>query len=212
MAQLTGEITINETVLAEIDGDPRLSGGLDLPVSTLAIDNVNNNIYFKKTISPTGWINLNSYSDLTDKPGTIFGQYYLLNNSTPTTISSQNTFQKILGTTSPNSANQNFSHSNNRLTYTGLSSRFFKVTANAVINPVETNVISIATRIAKNNVTSVESESEVILYAVDENNPLNNQAIISLATNDFVEVWVSNKTNTNSVVCKELNLIIEALN
>jgi hypothetical protein len=144
MAQLTGEITINETVLAEIDGDPRLSGGLDLPVSTLAIDNVNNNIYFKKTISPTGWINLNSYSDLTDKPGTIFGQYYLLNNSTPTTISSQNTFQKILGTTSPNSANQNFSHSNNRLTYTGLSSRFFKVTANAVINPVETNVISIA--------------------------------------------------------------------
>jgi hypothetical protein len=47
---------------------------------------------------------------------------------------------------------------------------------------------------------------------VDENNPLNNQAIISLATNDFVEVWVSNKTNTNSVVCKELNLIIEALN
>jgi hypothetical protein len=100
MAQLTGEITINETVLAEIDGDPRLSGGLDLPVSTLAIDNVNNNIYFKKTISPTGWINLNSYSDLTDKPGTIFGQYYLLNNSTPTTISSQNTFQKILGTTS----------------------------------------------------------------------------------------------------------------
>ena len=163
MAQLTGEITINETVLAEIDGDPRLLGGLDLPVSTLAIDNVNNNIYFKKTISPTGWINLNSYLDLMDKPGNVFGQYYFNDNTTQTTINAQSVFQKISGTTTANSSNQNFSHSNNRLTYTGLTNKSFKVTASIDVNPVETKVIPVSTRIAKNNVTFVESESKATL-------------------------------------------------
>jgi hypothetical protein len=212
MAQLTGEITINETVLAEINGDPRLSGGLDLPVSTLAIDNVNGFIYFKKTISPTGWVDLNNYLDLSNKPGSVFGQYFFIDNTTQTTINTQNIFQKILGTTTANINNQGFSHSNNRLTYTGSVTKLFKITANATINPVNTNVITLLTRIAKNNTTLSESQFKSTLYYTVDNETFYNQVLVSLATNDFVEVWVANSTNTDSIVCEELNFIVEALN
>jgi hypothetical protein len=89
MAEKTGEITINETVLAEIDGDPRLSGGLDLPSSTFAIDNNNNKLYFKKTSSPTGWIDLNSFLDLTDQP--VLDENYISTNEYVSSSSTVNT-------------------------------------------------------------------------------------------------------------------------
>jgi len=448
MAQLTGEITINETVLAEIDGDPRLSGGLDLPVSTLAIDNVTGYIYFKKTISPTGWVDLNSYLDLPDRPNIVFvnslsdlpdpvggvitlaankiyyitgavdlsgnrlvasqnttinggssevsslistglssstplitsawslpmhgltishgtavsldatgnagqvldwddvnflncntigtitnyqaavwahcdisnsagltfngtmttiameqslfsgvagsailtfastlvitgririiyssfvvpatgtgidadsaatipvesyildrvnfsgagtylsgithtdnkasfsdckgitnsseiGQYYYTNNATQNPITTQNVFEKILGTTTAAAINQKFTHTNNRLTYTGGINRSFRVTAFASINSVVTNSITIKTRIAKNNTTLAESESQATTSASARNETFASQTIVELTTNDFIEVFVANETNANNVLCTELNVIIEALN
>jgi hypothetical protein len=213
MAQLTGEITINETVLAEINGDPRLSGGLDLPVSTLAIDNINGFIYFKKTVSPTGWIDLNDYLSLSNKPGNVFGQYYFTDNTTQTTINTQNTFQKILGTTTPNSNNQSFSHTNNRLTYTGAATKLFKITTNASINPVNTtNVITLLTRIAKNNTTLPESQFKSTIYYTSDNETFHNQVLVSLSTNDYIELWVANTTNTDGITCVELNVVVEALN
>lgn len=89
MAVKTGEITINETVLAEIDGDPRLSGGLDLPMSTIAIDNNNNKIYFKKTASATGWIDLNSFLDLSDQP--VIDKNYISTNDYTSSSNTSNT-------------------------------------------------------------------------------------------------------------------------
>lgn len=448
MAQLTGEITINETVLAEIDGDPRLSGGLDLPVSTLAIDNISGFIYFKKTISPTGWVDLNSYLNLPDRPNIVFvnsvsdfptpisgvitlaankiyyitgtvdlngnrlvasqnttinggssevsklmstglasldplissnwslpmhgltithntainldatgnagqvldwddvnfldceiigtiknyqaavwahcditnsanlafdgtmatisieqslilgiafqvalifastltitnririiysnvvvpalgigfeaqlgatipiesyvldrinfsgggtylagithtdnrasfndckgiinsseiGQYYYTNNTTQNTITTQNIFEKILGTTTAASINQKFSHTNNRLTYTGGINRSFRITAFSSINSVVTNAITIKTRIAKNNTTLAESESQATTSSAGRNETFASQTIVELATDDFIEIFVANETNANNILCTELNVIVEALN
>lgn len=59
MATITGIQTINSTALLEVDGDPRLLGGLDRNIGDFAIDTETGNLYVKRTISPTGWEHIN---------------------------------------------------------------------------------------------------------------------------------------------------------
>lgn len=53
MANILGELTINEISVAELDDDPRLVG-VDLPVGSIAVDTNNGHLYTK-----TGALNIN---------------------------------------------------------------------------------------------------------------------------------------------------------
>jgi hypothetical protein len=140
------------------------------------------------------------------------GQMYYTNNTTQNTIATTNVFEKIVGTTTAGSINQKFSHTSNRLTYTGGLARSFKVTAFLSAQATVTNATTILVRIAKNGVTIAESEAQATTSSTLRNESLPSQAIIEMTTNDFVEMYIANATNANNLLVTELNVVIEALN
>ncbi len=140
------------------------------------------------------------------------GQMYYTNNTAQNPIVTQNVFEKILGTTTASTINQKFSHTSNRLTYTGGLVRSFKVTAFVSANSVTTANALILVRIAKNGVTIAESEAQATTSAINRNEAFPCQAIIEMTTNDYVEMWVNNTSSALNILATELNVIVEALN
>jgi len=136
-------------------------------------------------------------------------QMHFNNNATATVVGSANNFVKVNGATTPNQINQKFTHSNNRLTYSGGINRSFKVGAVCSVSANNGNIISV--RIAKNGVPLDDSEAQATISANGRFENLKCQTIIEMTTNDFVELYLANSANTN-VTAQELNVIIEALN
>jgi len=138
------------------------------------------------------------------------GLMFFSNNATQNPIATQGVFEKIEGTTTASATNQKFSHTNNRLTYTGGITKEFVVTSSISANSVVTNNVIITVRIAKNGVTIADSESQATTSASGRNENFFCQTIVSLAPNDFIEVFIANNTNANSLLATELNLIVRA--
>lgn len=138
------------------------------------------------------------------------GQMYFVNNATQNPITTQSVFEKILGTTTASASNLKFSHTNNRLTYTGGLTREFIITASCSANSVVTNNVVILLRIAKNGTTLIESESQATTSASGRNENFYCQTIVSLAPNDFIELFIANDTNANNLLATELNVLVRA--
>lgn len=140
------------------------------------------------------------------------GQMYYTNNTTQNTIATTNVFEKVVGVTTASTINQKFSHTDNRLTYTGGIVRAFRATAFCSAQAITTNATTILIRIAKNGVTIAESEAQATTSATGRNESFPCQAIVELTANDYLEVWIANATNANNLLVTELNMIVEALN
>ena len=138
------------------------------------------------------------------------GLMFFSNNATQNPITTQGIFEKIEGTTTASATNQKFSHTNNRLTYSGGITKEFVITASVSANSVITNNVNITVRIAKNGTTIADSESQATTSASGRNENFFCQTIVSLATNDFIEVFIANNTNANNLLATELNLIVRA--
>jgi hypothetical protein len=136
-------------------------------------------------------------------------QMYYGNNETPTPIATVNLFVKAEGATAPNDINQKFTHTDNRLTYSGGINRSFKISAVSSLTANINQVISV--RIAKNGVTLPDSESQATISGSGRFENLKCQTLIEMTSNDYVELFLSNSGLSN-VTVQELNLIIEALN
>ena len=90
------------------------------------------------------------------------GFYYMVNNTTDTPIGvvNVNVWKKALGTTTADSNNSKFSHSSNRLTYTGAFNTSFLVTVNTAVRSGSSNQ-NISIGIAKNGTILANSEMTI---------------------------------------------------
>lgn len=138
------------------------------------------------------------------------GQMYFINSATPNVIATQSVFEKIEGTTTPSVQNEKFSHSIGRLTYSGGITREFVVTASCSANSVVTNAVTITVRIAKNGVTVAESESQATTSATNRNENFYCQALVTLSQNDYIELFIANQTNANSLLVTEMNVLVRS--
>lgn len=138
------------------------------------------------------------------------GQMYFINNATQNSIAAQGVFEKIDGTTTASTINQKFSHSLNRLTYVGGLTKEFVVTASCSANSVTTPSAVVLVRIAKNGATIAESESQVTTSNSGRNENFFSQAIVNLAPNDYIELFIANDTSTNNVLVTDLNVLVRA--
>jgi hypothetical protein len=137
--------------------------------------------------------------------------YYMQNNATLTDIVTQGVAIKIAGTTTAASINQRFTHSNNRATYVGALTRAFKVSAVASVTSATANK-QIGFYVAKNGAVLPDSEMYVTTNANNRAESVAVQTIVSLATNDYIEIYVENDTDNTDVTVTYLNTIIESLN
>ena len=137
--------------------------------------------------------------------------YFMQSNATVTDIVTQGVAVKIAGTTTAASVNQRFTHSNNRATYIGALTRTFKVTAVASVTSTTSNK-QIGFYVAKNGAVIPNSEMYVTTNTNQRAESVAVQTITSLATNDYVEIWVENDTDATDVTVTYLNTIVESLN
>lgn len=126
------------------------------------------------------------------------GFMFMVNNTTNTTIGVPNVDEwvKASGTTTEGSLNSQFTHSNNRLTYTGSLSQSFHIVVCANVRTSSTNqVISIG--IAVNGTIITDSEMTIRTSNANQEYPGATQYSINLTNNDYVELFVKNTSSTD---------------
>jgi hypothetical protein len=136
------------------------------------------------------------------------GFYYMVNNTTDTPIGvpNVNTWVKALGTTTADSNNSKFTHSNNRLTYTGAFNTSFLVSVNTAVRAGASNQ-NISIGIAKNGSILTNSEMTIRTSTSNQEHPGSTQYQIDLVTNDYVELFVKNSQQTD-VRVSDLNFSV----
>jgi hypothetical protein len=138
------------------------------------------------------------------------GNLYMLNNATATVISGSGVPTKVLGTTTPNAINQKFSHSDNRLTYTGGLIRDFQVSVTTSLTSGNNNVIGVY--VAKNGTIIAESEMYGTTSSSGRAESISCQTILEMEENDYIEIWVENNTAAQNITVEYMNVIIKSLN
>ena len=138
-----------------------------------------------------------------------YGGYYISSISA-TTITTAGDYVKISGSTTSDSLS-NFTHpANNRLTYTGTATRKFAVTVALSFHGTNGNDYKFA---FFKNTSSILTASVISTTGTGPGNlsHVSCQCIIELATNDFIEVFVTNADATNSATVDFLNITAIAL-
>lgn len=135
------------------------------------------------------------------------GEMYMVGNTTVTTIGTQSVFVVATGTTTAGSLD-GFSHSNERLTYTGTPTRSFKVDVAASIEPDSGAARVLGISIAKNGTVIAQTEIRHNGTSNDLPNALKTIGYVSLATNDYIEVFVTNHSGTQAIRVTYLHVII----
>jgi hypothetical protein len=131
-------------------------------------------------------------------------------NATATTVSATSTYYKIAGTTTLESISQKFTHSSNRLTYVGEITRDFRVNVTATMTSGNNQELGV--RIAKNGTTVSNTTSLNTTSGTGKAEGAACQGVIQLATNDYLEIFVSNETAIANITATYLSVIAEAVN
>jgi len=94
--------------------------------------------------------------------------------------------------------------SNGRLRYTGTSTRVFRVTAKVAFTGATTDVLVFG--LAKNTSLDLTSRGLKAMDATGTVDSLTLSALVSLATNDYIEVFVGNTTDTSGPTVSVLSI------
>lgn len=132
------------------------------------------------------------------------------NNATATTVASSGVAYKAAGTTTLEALSEKFSHSNNRLTYSGAIRRDFRVLVNCTLTSTNGNVLGLY--IAKNGTVITNSEQYITANAAGKAEGGSCQTVVELATNDYIEFFVENSSAANDITVEFLSMIVEAIN
>lgn len=136
--------------------------------------------------------------------------YFMFNNATVTNIASSGVAYKILGTTTANTINQKFTHTNNRATYVGAITRDFQISATASFTSSNNQVIGLY--VAKNGTIITDSEMYATTSGSGKAESIHIQTILQMAENDYVEIWIENSTSASNITVEYLNTIVKSLN
>jgi len=140
-----------------------------------------------------------------------YGSLSMEGNSTATTISTQSVPVKAAGTTTAELL-QDFTHTSNKLTYTGTDTAKFLVNVSISIQAGINNDESLAVLVYKNG---VQEFAEIVdtckKLSDDKPGQPSNTAIVSLAENDYIEIWVANNKSTENVTVKHMNVTITSI-
>lgn len=139
-------------------------------------------------------------------------QMYMVNNATATTVSATNTYYKIAGTTTADADNSKFTHSNNRLTYTGAISRRFLIQPTLSFTSGSNNVCRFgfytsssgavrtgsATTVTANLVSGMTARAEALSF----------HDVITMNSGDYIEIHGMNTTLSMNITATDLNVTI----
>lgn len=127
-----------------------------------------------------------------------------LNTAIATDIVTAGVAVKVAGTTVPWSINERFSHSNGRLTYTGIEP--VTVDISGTYSIASSNNQALSFYIAVNGVIIEESRSRLRIGSGNDERAGAVMGIITLEKDDYVEVWVANDAATAELTALSFTL------
>jgi hypothetical protein len=126
-----------------------------------------------------------------------YGQIYV-SASALTTISAINTPTKIAGTYTANLL-KDFTHATGRMTYTGTATKTFLITFHSYITTSTSNSYNIT--LAKNGTSIADPHMQ---FTQVQNRLPSHSTMVSLATNDYIEAFVENKSADTDITFARL--------
>lgn len=132
------------------------------------------------------------------------------NNATASDVVSAGVSVKVAGTTTASPLVQRFTHAANRATYSGALVRNFKVMCTSSLTAGNNEDIGLY--IAKNGSILTESEQYVTTSASGRIESVTIMTLVSLSTNDYIEIFTENASSSADITVTYMNVIAEALN
>lgn len=142
----------------------------------------------------------------TEKDDVAGGDMYL-SGSAITTFAVVDVPVKMVGVTIPVNLFRMTAVGNNRLTYIGKKNRKFMAIISLTGTPAAINNIY-SFYIAKNGVILPESEQSVKFNSASDQQSVTVSSSVFLSTDDYIEVWVKNSTNTGKITILHFNASI----
>jgi hypothetical protein len=100
-------------------------------------------------------------------------------------------------------------HTNNRVTYTGTTSKVFQI--EGIVSVSAGNNEQIHASFFKNNSLYPCSEQSTVTSSGGKSTALPFHCIVELQTNDYIEVFVKNQSNTTNITLDNVNVIVKEM-
>jgi len=136
----------------------------------------------------------------------IVAALYMSGNATGTAVLA-NTFTKIAGTTTQSFVN-NFTHTNNRLQYTGSNPIDALVSVNISVTHTEVGGSTIGLSIFKNGTIQIAAANYAFQLSTNSATSLSLSVHVPFIMTDFVEVFVTYNAGVNPVLVTDMNLTV----
>lgn len=130
-------------------------------------------------------------------------------NSTPTTISAANTHYKAVGTLLMNPASRSFTVTGDRLTNVSNHTYLFDVSATVGLSSGNNNTLGI--HLAKNGVVQNYTETLSTTTANGKAENIALKTFVSLAPNEYAELWVENKTSATNITMNSASIVLKVI-
>lgn len=136
------------------------------------------------------------------------GQLYMQGNATATTVSLQNTFYKIAGTTTASADNSKFSHADNRLTCDAVISRKYLIQANLSFTAGNNNTCEFGFYDSQLAAVRTPSKTKATANGSGRAENVSFACVVTMDANDYIEVHCSNTSAATNITVDQLNFII----
>lgn len=161
----------------------------------------------------TGNISPQDIRDAVVSLATPYAQCYQHNNASETVISVINTWTEVVLSTptltpvSTYSGSNDFDQpANGRIRYLGVPTRMFKIDVAISVESASNNK-SFELAVGKNGIVDNASILHQRMTTGTDEQGLNLQLLTSLATNDYVSVFVKNTTDTSNITASHMNIV-----
>ena len=134
---------------------------------------------------------------------------FMTGNATATPVAATGTFYKVLGTTSQGTYSSKFTFSQNRATYNGGFSRFFRISASAAMKSGNNNDVRM--RFAVNGVTLPDSNQRAVTGSAGRVESITTLGTVLLNPGDYIEIWVANDTSTSNITVTDMQMTASSI-
>lgn len=136
------------------------------------------------------------------------GQLYMQGNATSTTITVQNTFYKVAGTTTASSDNSKFSHSNNRLTCGATISRKYLIQCTLSFTSGNANVCEFGFYDSQLAAVRTPSRTKSTANSSGRAENVTFGCVLNMKENDYLEIHCTNTSGTTAITVDQMNFVI----
>jgi hypothetical protein len=136
------------------------------------------------------------------------GQLYMQGNVTATTVSVQNTFYKVAGTTTASDDNSKFSHSNNRLTCDAVISRKYLIQCVLSFTSSANDICEFGFYDSQLATLRTPSRTKATANASGRAENVAFSCVVTMKANDYLEIHARNTSGARNITVDQLNFVV----